>query len=116
VAVEREGKAMADLRWTAENLGLTNITAVATPAERFDTSREPFDAAILDPPRKGAGPVLSRVLRNRPRRVVYVSCHIGTTARELRQVAQAGYRITDVRCFDLFPRTHHVETVITLDR
>lgn len=116
VAVEREGRALADLRRSAEDWGLAHrVQAVAIPAERFDPSREPYDVAVLDPPRAGAGAVLGRVLRNRPRRAIYVSCHPRTAARDLRQHA-GGYRLTGLVGVDLFPDTHHLEAVLVLDR
>lgn len=115
VAVEQEGQALHDLRATAAAHGLAQVHTLALAAERFEPSREAYDAAILDPPRAGAGEVLARVLRNRPRRVVYVSCFAPAAARDLRQHAK-GYRLTEVRGFDLFPDTHHVEAVLTLDR
>lgn len=116
VAVERDGTAVRDLEQNAVRLGLTRLTVRRGAVEHIDLGREPFDAAVLDPPRKGAGEVLGRVLRNRPRRVVYVACQVTSAARDLRAVASAGYRISSVTCFDLFPQTHHIETVLTLDR
>lgn len=116
LAVERDGTSARDLEKNARRLGLTRLTVRRSPVEQLDLSREAFDAAVLDPPRQGAGEVLARVLRNRPRRVVYVACHVLAAARDLRAVAKQGYRLTEVRCFDLFPQTHHLETVITLDR
>jgi 23S rRNA (uracil1939-C5)-methyltransferase len=49
-------------------------------------------------------------------RVVYVSCDIATLARDARVLLDAGYRITSMRAFDLFPNTAHVETVISFAR
>ncbi len=115
VAVERDGAAIHDLKTTAAEAGLKNIEALAIAAERFDPSRTAFDVAVLDPPRAGAGEVLGRVLRNRPRRLIYLSCNIQETARDLRAYAQ-GYKLVDVTCFELFPDTHHIETVLVLDR
>lgn len=113
VAVEQEGQATADLQAA---IGGANIRVITSPAERFDPASEFFDVAVLDPPRTGSHGVLERLLLNRPRRIVYVSCHAPAAAKELKAAARAGYRLTDVRCFDLFPDTHHVETVVVLDR
>lgn len=114
-AVERQGRALGDLEHNARAYGLT-VAAHAVPAERHDMALEPFDAAILDPPRAGSGPVLDRILRSRPKRVVYVSCHLDAAAREIRRSADRGYRITEVAAFDLFPETHHLEVALVLDR
>lgn len=115
VSVERQGRAIADLKATAARLGLHQVESLSVPAERFDPSRTPFDVAVVDPPRAGAGAVLGRVLRNRPRRLIYVACHLPAAARDLRAHAK-DYRLSSVTCFDLFPETHHIETVMVLDR
>jgi len=111
VGVELEGPSIRDLRHTGAELP---IKALGMDARRFDPSREPYDVVILDPPRAGTGKVLQAVARNRPRRMVYVSCHLPSAVRELRQLK--GYRVSEVRCFDMFPDTPHFETGIVLDR
>ncbi|MBT3224213.1 MAG: hypothetical protein HN348_34530 [Proteobacteria bacterium] len=82
--------------------------------ERFDSTREPYDVVLLDPPRRGAPGVLKRAVQTRPATIIYVSCNIAAAARDLREAP--GYAISSVRCFDLFPDTHHFETVIVLRR
>lgn len=75
------------------------------------------DVIITDPPRKGMDePVLDALADMAPDRIVYVSCDPGTLARDLKRLTERGY--TPVRCeaVDMFPRTHHVETVVLLTR
>ena len=75
------------------------------------------DVVVLDPPRAGAGrEVVAAVVRREPRAVVYVACDPAALARDLATFAAAGYVATDIRAFDLFPMTHHVECVATLKR
>jgi 23S rRNA (uracil1939-C5)-methyltransferase len=50
------------------------------------------------------------------RTLVYVSCDPATLARDVRRFVDAGFSLGDVRAFDLFPRTAHIETVVTLTR
>ena len=45
-----------------------------------------------------------------------VSCNVTAAARDLKEITRAGYAVADVRCFDLFVETHHIETVVVLDR
>ena len=72
---------------------------------------------IVDPPRTGLSrEVVTRLARRRPRRIVYVSCDVATQARDLRALRSSGYRLGEVRAFDMLPNTPHVETVVALDR
>jgi 23S rRNA (uracil1939-C5)-methyltransferase len=75
----------------------------------------PPELVVTNPPRTGMDPrVVEAFEQLRPRRVVYVSCDPATLARDLTRMPS--YRLADVRAFDLFPQTAHVETVAVLDR
>ena len=74
-----------------------------------------IDVICVDPPRKGCDTkCLETILEIRPERVVYVSCDPATLARDLRILADGGYRIQKVRPVDQFGHTVHVETVVLL--
>lgn len=113
VAVERAERAVADCRFSAERLGLP-VRAIRSDAQAFDLTREAFDVAVLDPPRAGPGSLLDRVARQRPRRIILLACQQSSVARPLRRLR--GYAIREVRLFDMFPDTHHIEVGIILDR
>ncbi|MFC7497404.1 MULTISPECIES: class I SAM-dependent RNA methyltransferase [unclassified Nocardioides] len=76
---------------------------------------EPFDLVVLDPPREGARrPVVEAVVARSPRAVAYVACDPAALARDLATFAELGYALRELRGFDLFPMTHHVECVALL--
>ncbi|HET9947996.1 MAG TPA: TRAM domain-containing protein [Longimicrobiales bacterium] len=75
----------------------------------------PADLLVLNPPRAGLTPdVVAIVAARGPARVVYVSCDPATLARDVALLAPR-YEAAGVRCFDLFPQTAHVETVLVLE-
>lgn len=74
-------------------------------------------AVIVDPPRKGCDEsFLRQLFAFGPSTVVYVSCDPATQMRDLKHFLAAGYSLTAVQPFDLFPQTRHLECVITLCR
>lgn len=74
------------------------------------------DLVVLDPPRSGCGAtVVAEIVRRRPRRVAYVACDPAALARDLADFAIHGYQASEVRAFDLFPMTHHVECLAVLE-
>lgn len=75
------------------------------------------DVVVLDPPRAGAqASVVRRIASRRPERIVYVACDPAALGRDLATFAETGYRVTGLTAYDLFPMTHHVETVAVLGR
>lgn len=70
------------------------------------------DVILLDPPRAGAGrPVLEQIAKLKPRRVVYVACDPASLARDVATLAELGFELAEIRAFDAFPMTHHVEQI-----
>ncbi len=82
--------------------------------ERPDAPRP--EVVVVDPPRAGLHPrVVARVTELAPRRIVYVSCNPATLARDLRDFAQRGFVLAELRPFDMFPHTPHIESVARLE-
>lgn len=96
--------------------GLDNITLIEGPAdEGLAHVSGPIDALIVDPPRAGLDDETHALLAaRRPRVLVYVSCEPATLARDLRRLRGAGYALERCVPIDMFPQTHHVETVSRL--
>lgn len=107
-------------RQNAAANGLDNVTFQAGDASAiFAGLTFPADETVvlIDPPRKGCDEAfLSQLFAYAPRAVVYVSCDPATQMRDLRFFLEAGYALTAVQPFDLFPQTRHLECVITLRR
>ncbi len=73
------------------------------------------DIVVLDPPRAGAKrQVVRAIAALGPRAVAYVACDPAALARDVGYFAEAGYELAELRAFDLFPMTHHVECVAHL--
>jgi 23S rRNA (uracil1939-C5)-methyltransferase len=97
-----------------------NVKAVGTRTEDYLRNRpvraKP-DLVVIDPPRTGAGKLVTRSLveLGAPR-IRYVSCDPATLARDLAPLLASGYRIEEAHLFDLFPQTFHIESVMLLAR
>lgn len=74
-----------------------------------------FDLVLLDPPRAGAVAVMAELLATPVARVLYVSCDAQTLARDLKLLLSGGYRLVASQPFDMFPQTHHVESLSILE-
>jgi 23S rRNA (uracil1939-C5)-methyltransferase len=76
-----------------------------------------YDQVLLDPPRSGALELMPQIAALGARRVVYVSCHPATLARDVGElVHRFGYRLLGAGVLDMFPHTAHVESVAVLQR
>jgi tRNA/tmRNA/rRNA uracil-C5-methylase (TrmA/RlmC/RlmD family) len=115
-AVESSPFAVRDARVNAQGLKTLKVREWSvTPRSINDTVRENA-IVVLDPPRHGlAKGVGTSIARRSPRRVVYVSCDAATFARDLKEFLGSGFVLSDLRVFDLFPMTEHVELVALLD-
>lgn len=75
---------------------------------------ESLDTVVLDPPRSGANnKVLSHLARLGAKNIVYVACDPVSAARDIKQLSEIGYTLRDIKSFDLFPHTHHFETIMS---
>jgi 23S rRNA (uracil1939-C5)-methyltransferase len=114
--VEASATAIGYARRNSEAANLDN--AIFETARVSDWLREkgeslaPVDFVLLDPPRAGAEDgATSGILALQPRHISYVSCDPATLARDLKTLTAGGYRLESITAFDMFPQTHHVETV-----
>jgi len=118
VAVEGSRQAAADAEFNLRNY--PNAEAHANDVKRFLTKLggdKAVDVVVLDPPRSGAGhAVVDQIAELQPQRVVYVACDPAALARDIARFASRGYALEQLRAFDLFPMTHHFESVAVMQR
>jgi 23S rRNA (uracil1939-C5)-methyltransferase len=119
VMVERSASAVLAAQRAAAEQGIGKLKTRTADAARAltDLVREGqrFELVVLDPPREGAPEVVAGVRGLEPKAVAYVACDPVTLSRDLRTLLAAGLRVQSVQGFDMFPRTHHFETLVWLE-
>ncbi len=118
-AVEGNRSSVKCAERAAETQGLSaqfEVGAVEHVARRWAREGREFDLVVLDPPRSGARQGLSAIAELAPTWIFYCACDPVSLARDARTLCQLGYALRDVKLFDMFPQTHHVETVAWLQR
>ena len=101
--------ALADLPWVS----------VVTDSVRRALKAQPdrADVAVLDPPRTGAGPeVIGALAAAEVPRIIHIGCEAASFARDIGLYRKQGYAVEELRVFDSFPLTHHVECAAVLSR
>ncbi len=112
--VEASASSAADARINVGRVG-GRVHVVRSDVARWRARR--MDAVVADPPRAGLGRGGTRaVAATRAPRLALVSCNAGALGRDVRLLAQAGYRFVDATLVDLFPHTPHVEVVSRFER
>jgi 23S rRNA (uracil1939-C5)-methyltransferase len=117
LGIEGEAALVARARANAERLGLSERAEFLRADLAALDGSEPWlhaawDRLLLDPARSGAAAVVDEIGRLSPARIVYVSCHPGTLARDAGVlVNEAGYRLESAGIIDMFPHTAHVESI-----
>lgn len=112
VAVETGREAVKDLKHNLRSAAVEATVLEADFAEVPNRVDEPWTVAVVDPPRRGLGADgVDAVTAAMPGRIVYVSCDPASLARDTRALVTAGYRLDWAAPVDMFPQTHHVETV-----
>jgi 23S rRNA (uracil1939-C5)-methyltransferase len=121
-AVESSPASSAHCRQNLKAAGLGGVHVDCADVPGWLRSARPagpvaLDLVLLDPPRTGAGPdVMDAIAAWGPASVVYVACDLPTLCRDASRFRDHGYRIDAVAAFDLFPQTHHFETIVRFRR
>lgn len=120
LGIELADEMVTRARQNATACGLTNVDFIAADLSKPIAdliSARGFDQVILDPPRTGAAELLDTLIELQAERLLYVSCHSGTLARDARRlVEEGGYRLAAAGVMDMFPHTSHVESMALFQR
>ena len=121
LGIEGEKSLVARAAENAQKNGLDNVEFRVADLSKIDGSeswvKAGWDRLLLDPARSGAAEVVERMKILNPERIVYVSCHPGTLARDAGiLVHEQGYRLETAGIIDMFPHTAHVESIAVFTR
>lgn len=111
------------IHWAGRNAveaGLTScrfhIGDVEAQLRQLAKRRSRIDIILLDPPRQGLGKAAALLPELAPQQIVAISCDPATQARDLGQIIAGGYHLRHITPVDMFPQTHHIESVALLER
>jgi 23S rRNA (uracil1939-C5)-methyltransferase len=121
VGVEGDAGLVQRARDNATRNGIGNArffaADLARPLAGEPWLTEPYDRVLLDPPRTGADGLIAQLPTRGVRRLVYVSCHPGSLARDAALlVREHGFSLTEAGVMDMFPHTAHVESIAVFER
>jgi len=96
--------------------GMNNLSFERSDVLAYLRSRQhEISTVVLDPPRSGAAiKVINQIVRLGAKHIVYVACDPVALARDISLLRDAGYELDEIEAYDIFPHTHHFETVASL--
>ena len=116
LGIEGEQRQVQRARDNAANNGIENCEFLTADLSKIDGSeswlRQDWDRVLLDPARSGAAEIVRHMATINPQRIVYISCHPGTLARDTGELVQsAGFNLEAAGIIDMFLHTAHVESI-----
>lgn len=110
--VEVDKSAYKELLNNTEHL--KNVTAILDKSENVTNYIEPDMTVILDPPRAGCDhQLIDKILEIKPKCIIYLSCNPATQARDIKKLLDK-YQIKEIKTFNFFPHTPHIENLVVL--
>jgi 23S rRNA (uracil1939-C5)-methyltransferase len=120
LGIEGQGSAIRSARANSQLAGLANCEFRQMPlhaaVDELSRNGRVFDTVVIDPPRQGAPGMARELAALTGRRLVYISCDPATLCRDLAELIKAGFTLKRLRPVDMFPQTHHIETVALLEK
>lgn len=118
--MEGQGASIRCARMNSEQNGITNTLFTKTDIHKGCSAllkgQRSFDCVIVDPPRAGIPDLYEQLAQLTKKRLVYVSCDPATLFRDLFHLVKRGFIIRKIQPVDMFPQTHHIETVVLLEK
>ena len=118
--IEGQGSSIRSAKINAQDNGLTNTTFIKSPihdgCKKLLKQGTAFDCVLIDPPRQGVPNLASDLAKLTKKRLIYVSCDPSTLCRDLAGLCRAGFVLRKIQPLDMFPQTHHIETVVLLEK
>ena len=116
IGIELNKQAVEDAKENARINDVNNIEFYAGDVGKIINGQIKADVIVVDPPRSGLDKrTKDIILKIKANKIVYVSCNPLTLARDIKEL-ESGYDLGDITLVDMFPNTHHVESVILLQR
>ncbi len=120
LGIEGQGSAIRSARNNAALAGLTNAcfqqSPIHTACSELTLSGARFDCVVIDPPRQGIPELAGQLATLAGKRLVAISCDPATLCRDLVALIEQGFSIKKIQPIDMFPQTHHIETVVLLEK
>lgn len=120
LGIEGQGSAIRSATRNSRDNNLTNTTFVKKPVHaacrELARQNHTFDCVVLDPPRQGVPGIAKEIASLARRCIVYISCDPATLCRDLNQFDRHGFAVKTVQPVDMFPHTHHIESVVLLEK
>lgn len=120
LGVEGQGAAIRCAKKNSSAAGLSNTDyikgSIHNICAQLNREQRQFDITILDPPRQGVPGLTSDLISLTRERLVYISCDPATLTRDLTNLCDHGFSLMEIQPFDMFPQTHHIETVAVLEK
>ncbi len=120
IGVEGQGAAIRAAKQNSTEAGLTNTQfikgAIDSACLKFIKEKRRFDLTLVDPPRQGVGACTTDLAKITRKRILYISCDPATLVRDIINLQNQNFRLISIQPFDMFPQTHHIETIAILEK
>ena len=120
LGIEGQGSAIRSAKNNAAGAGVTlarfQQSPIHTACAELTANGARFDCVVIDPPRQGAPDLARQLATLATQRLVYISCDPATLCRDLADLIDHGFALRKIQPIDMFPQTHHIETVVLLEK